>query len=274
MNENILSAAKRIEQAAGGRLDMAIVLGSGLGESTGFMEIESRLPYSEIPGFLKPTIAGHAGEMLLGHAAGLRVAAMRGRFHMYEGHDLSDVVLPVRSLICAGASTVMLTNAAGGVNEGFEPGDLMLISDHINMTGRNPLIGANDPDLGVRFPDMTCAYDAKLRDIARKSAQQLGMTLREGVYAWLTGPSYETPAEIRMLRTMGADAVGMSTVPEVIAARHMGARVMGISCITNMAAGVTGKSLDHAEVTEVGRRAAGDFMRLVRQTIAGIAQAR
>lgn len=274
MNENILSAAKRIEQAAGGRLDMAIVLGSGLGESTGFMEIESRLPYSEIPGFLRPTIAGHAGEMLLGHAAGLRVAAMRGRFHMYEGHDLSDVVLPVRSLICAGASTVMLTNAAGGVNEGFEPGDLMLISDHINMTGRNPLIGANDPDLGVRFPDMTCAYAAGLRDIARKSAQQLGMTLREGVYAWLTGPSYETPAEIRMLRTMGADAVGMSTVPEVIAARHMGARVMGISCITNMAAGVTGKSLDHAEVTEVGRRAAGDFMRLVRQTIAGIAQAK
>lgn len=274
MNENILSAAKRIEQAAGGRLDMAIVLGSGLGESTGFMEIESRLPYSEIPGFLRPTIAGHAGEMLLGHAAGLRVAAMRGRFHMYEGHDLSDVVLPVRSLICAGASTVMLTNAAGGVNEGFEPGDLMLISDHINMTGRNPLIGANDPDLGVRFPDMTCAYDAGLRDIAHKSAQQLGMTLREGVYAWLTGPSYETPAEIRMLRTMGADAVGMSTVPEVIAARHMGARVMGISCITNMAAGVTGKSLDHAEVTEVGRRAAGDFMRLVRQTIAGIAQAK
>ena len=274
MNENILSAAKRIEQAAGGRLDMAIVLGSGLGESTGFMEIESRLPYSEIPGFLKPTIAGHAGEMLLGHAAGLRVAAMRGRFHMYEGHDLSDVVLPVRSLICAGASTVMLTNAAGGVNEGFEPGDLMLISDHINMTGRNPLIGANDPDLGVRFPDMTCVYDAKLRGIARKSAQQLGMTLREGIYAWLTGPSYETPAEIRMLRTMGADAVGMSTVPEVIAARHMGARVMGISCITNMAAGVTGKSLDHAEVTEVGRRAAGDFMRLVRQTIAGIAQAK
>lgn len=274
MNENILSAAKRIEQAAGGRLDMAIVLGSGLGESTGFMEIESRLPYSEIPGFLKPTIAGHAGEMLLGHAAGLRVAAMRGRFHMYEGHDLSDVVLPVRSLICAGASTVMLTNAAGGVNEGFEPGDLMLISDHINMTGRNPLIGANDPDLGVRFPDMTCAYDAELRGIARKSAQQLGMTLREGVYAWLTGPSYETPAEIRMMRTMGADAVGMSTVPEVIAARHMGARVMGISCITNMAAGVTGKSLDHAEVTEVGRRAAGDFMRLVRQTIAGIAQAK
>lgn len=263
MNENITAAADYIKSVAGGALDLAIVLGSGLGDSTGFMDVERRIPYTDIPGFAKPTIAGHAGELLIGHAHGLRIAAMRGRFHMYEGHDLSTVVLPIRSLIRAGAGTVLLTNAAGGVNMGFHPGDLMLITDHINLTGRNPLIGPNDDNLGPRFPDMTRAYDPALIETAHNAAKRLGITLREGVYAWMTGPSYETPAEIRMARTLGADAVGMSTVPEVIAARHMGARVLGISCITNMAAGVTGQPLSHAEVTEVGRRAAANFLRLI-----------
>ena len=168
---------------------------------------------------------------------------------------------------------MLLTNAAGGINTGFAPGDLMLIRDHINLTGRNPLIGANDDSLGPRFPDMTSVYDPALRRGAQEAAQRLGISLREGVYAWLTGPSYETPAEIRALRALGADAVGMSTVPEAIAARHMGARVLGVSCITNMASGVTGRPLSHAEVTEVGRRAAADFLRLIRAAIECAAQA-
>lgn len=272
MNENITAAADYIKSVAGGALDLAIVLGSGLGDSTGFMDVERRIPYTDIPGFAKPTIAGHAGELLIGNAHGLRITAMRGRFHMYEGHDLSTVVLPIRSLIRAGAGTVLLTNAAGGVNMGFHPGDLMLITDHINLTGRNPLIGPNDDNLGPRFPDMTRAYDPALIETAHNAAKRLGITLREGVYAWMTGPSYETPAEIRMARTLGADAVGMSTVPEVIAARHMGARVLGISCITNMAAGVTGQPLSHAEVTEVGRKAAANFLRLISGVIEGVTE--
>lgn len=272
MNENVTAAAEYIRNAAGGALDIVIVLGSGLGDSTGFMQVEKRVPYTEIPGFARPTIAGHAGELLIGTAHGMRIAAMRGRFHMYEGHELSTVVLPVRALIRAGARTVLLTNAAGGVNTGFKPGDLMLINDHINLTGRNPLIGPNDDELGVRFPDMTHAYDIELMQIAHAAAEQLDITLHDGVYAWLTGPSYETPAEIRMLRTLGADAVGMSTVPEVIAARHMGARVLGISCITNMAAGVTGQPLNHAEVTEVGRRAADNFLKLICGVLEGISK--
>ena len=273
MSNKINAAAEYIADRAGGRLDLAIVLGSGLGDSTGFMDVRERIPYADIPGFCRPTTAGHAGELLTGSAAGLCIAAMRGRFHLYEGHELSDVVLPVRALIRAGAGTVLLTNAAGGINTGFAPGDLMLISDHINLTGRNPLIGANDDSLGPRFPDMTSVYDPALRRGAQEAAQRLGISLREGVYAWLTGPSYETPAEIRALRALGADAVGMSTVPEAIAARHMGARVLGVSCITNMASGVTGRPLSHAEVTEVGRRAAADFLRLIRAVIECAAQA-
>lgn len=278
MNENINAAAEYIRSAVNGKIDIAIVLGSGLGsnkgDSTRDMDVETRIPYSTIPGFAQTTVPGHAGELVVGKVCGLRVAAMRGRFHMYEGHDMASIVLPVRSLIRAGADIVMLTNAAGGINTSFKPGTLMLIDDHINMTGRNPLIGPNDDTLGSRFPDMTHAYDVGLLDIARKTARDLDIGMREGVYAWFTGPSYETPAEIRMLRTMGADAVGMSTVPEVIAAHHMGARVMGISCITNMAAGVIDKPLSHKEVGEVALRTANEFSRLIYGIIERIARER
>lgn len=272
MNENITAAADYIKSVAGGALDLAIVLGSGLGDSTGFMDVERRIPYTDIPGFAKPTIAGHAGELLIGHAHGLRIAAMRGRFHMYEGYDLSTVVLPIRSLIRAGAGTVLLTNAAGGVNMGFHPGDLMLITDHINLTGRNPLIGPNDDNLGPRFPDMTRAYDAALIETAHNAAKRLGITLRDGVYAWMTGPSYETPAEIRMARILGADAVGMSTVPETIVARHCGIRVLGVSCITNMAAGIIDQPLDEQEVIETAARVKGTFRALLDETIRRIGE--
>ena len=263
-------AARRIEALAGDRPALAIVLGSGLGDALDFMTIERRVPYSDIPGFLIPTISGHAGELVIGRAGGKLIAAMRGRFHMYEGHSLEDIVLPVRALIRAGAQRLLLTCAAGGVNLNYRPGDFMLISDHLNLTGRNPLTGPNEPELGPRFPDMTYAYDRELRALAQECASRLGMSIRQGVYAWLPGPSYETPAEIRMLRTLGADAVGMSTVPEVIAARHMGARVLGISCITNMAAGVCDQTLSHEEVTEVSHRAANDFQRLMAAIVEAI----
>lgn len=263
-------AARRIEELAGGRPALAIVLGSGLGDALDFMTIERRVPYADIPGFLIPTISGHAGELVIGRAGGKLIAAMRGRFHMYEGHSLEDIVLPVRALIRAGAQRLLLTCAAGGVNLNYRPGDFMLISDHLNLTGRNPLTGPNEPELGPRFPDMTYAYDRELRALAQECASRLGMSIRQGVYAWLPGPSYETPAEIRMLRTLGADAVGMSTVPEVIAARHMGARVLGISCITNMAAGVCDQTLSHEEVTEVSHRAANDFQRLMAAIVEAI----
>lgn len=270
INERINLAADYIEKVAGAKPELAIVLGSGLGDATSFMQVEQRIPYADIPEFLRPTTAGHAGELLTGRVAGKPVAALRGRFHMYEGHSLEDVVLPVRALIRAGADKLILTNAAGGINLTFRPGSLMLLTDHINLTGRNPLIGANDDLIGPRFPDMTRAYDREMRAAALDCASRLGISLKQGVYAWLTGPSYETPAEIHMLRTLGADAVGMSTVPEVIAARHMGARVMGISCITNMAAGVCDRPLSHAEVTKVGRQAAADFQALVRAVIEAV----
>ncbi len=270
MMNRIDGAARRIEEIAGGRPALAIVLGSGLSNALDFLDIEQRVPYSQIPGFLTPTVSGHTGELLIGRAQGKLVAALSGRFHVYEGHALADVVLPVRALIRAGAQRLMLTNAAGGVNLNFRPGDLMLINDHVNLTGRNPLIGPEEPELGPRFPDMTRAYDRELRALALESASRLGMGLRQGVYAWLPGPSYETPAEIRMLRALGVDAVGMSTVPEVIAARQMGARVLGISCITNMAAGICDQPLTHEEVTDMSHRAAADCQRLMRMIVEAV----
>ena len=212
------------------------------------------IPYHEIPHFPTATAIGHKGELVLGHAQGVPVAVMSGRVHYYEGYSIQDVVFPVRVLGRMGVKILVMTNAAGSVNVNYKPGELMIIEDHINYMGVNPLIAPNEEELGPRFFDLSDAYDPRLGEIAEKACRAVAMTVRRGVYIAFAGPSYETPAEIKMARTMGADAVGMSTVPEVIAARHMGMRVLGISCITNMAAGVLKRKLDHKEVLEVGEK--------------------
>lgn len=240
-----------------------IVLGSGLGSALGEMKVDGTLPYAEIPGFLPSTVAGHAGRLLVGSIAGVPIVVMQGRVHLYEGHAPSDVVLPIRVMISLGAKSLVITNAAGGVNERYRPGDLMVIRDHLNLTGRNPLVGPNEGALGPRFPDMSAAYESKYRRAAHRAAEAQGFRLEEGVYAGLLGPSYETPAEVAMLRAQGADAVGMSTVLEVIAARHMGARVLGISCISNQAAGITGEPLTHEEVQAAAKAVEGRLFGLV-----------
>ena len=237
------------------------------------------MPYGDIPGFAVSSIKGHAGEMVAGGCHGVDVLAMSGRVHAYEGYPLSQVVLPIRSMIHAGCDAVIITNSAGGINPAFAPGDLALITDHLNLTGRNPLCGDNDDRLGDRFPDMTCAYDPELRATARAMARELDLatadghkiTLQEGVYSWMLGPSYETPAEIRMARTLGADLAGMSTVPEVIAARHMRARVLGISCVTNMAAGMQ-NDLSHDEVKETAERVKDPFVRFLQGIVEALSR--
>jgi purine-nucleoside phosphorylase len=236
------------------RPQIGLVLGSGLGAFAETLERATAIPYGEIPGFPTSTAIGHKGELVIGESHGVPVAVMAGRVHFYEGYTLSQVVFPVRVLGRMGIKILILTNAAGSVNVNYRPGELMVLEDHINLMGSNPLIGPNHDALGQRFPDLSEAYDPKLREIAEKACWKVGVTVRHGVYVGLTGPSYETPAEIKMFRTLGADAVGMSTVPEVIAARHMGLRCLAFSCITNMAAGVLKKPLDHKEVLEVGER--------------------
>lgn len=247
-----------------------LVLGSGLGGLADEIQDPVRIPYEEIPGFPRSTVAGHAGALVAGILEGVEVVAMQGRFHLYEGWDPEVVALPMRVLASLGASVALLTNAAGGLRPGMKPGDLMLISDHLNLTGRNPLVGPQVPG-EVRFPDMTEAYDASLRSAAREVAREQGVALEEGVYAALLGPSYETPAEIRMLSRLGADAVGMSTVPEVIVARAIGLRVLGISCITNVAAGLGEDPLSHEEVMEVGAGVRDRLAGLVRGVLPRIA---
>ncbi|TGV28053.1 purine-nucleoside phosphorylase, partial [Mesorhizobium sp. M00.F.Ca.ET.186.01.1.1] len=221
-----------------------------------------------IPGFTVSTVVGHKGQLVIGKLQGKQVVAMQGRFHFYEGHGLDAVVFPIRVMKLLGVETIIVTNAAGGINEGYDPGDLMLISDHLNMTFRNPLIGPNDDELGARFPDMSEAYSKELRQLARQVASEQGINLREGVYVGLLGPSYETPAEIRMLRQLGGDAVGMSTVPEVIVARHMKVNVLGISCISNMAAGILEQPLSHDEVMETTEKVKAQFLALVNGIVA------
>lgn len=250
--------------------DRAVILGSGLGGLTGRMSDCTIIPYGDIPGFPQPTVEGHRGEMIVGQLGGKHVLAMAGRFHYYEGHPLATVIFPARVLARLGIRSLLITNAAGGVNQNFVAGDLMLIRDHLNMTGRNPLEGDNIDELGTRFPDMSKVYSPKLMDLAGSLAASLGQNLREGVYAWMSGPSYETPAEIRMLRSLGADAVGMSTVPEAIAAVHAGIEVAGISLITNMAAGVLDQALTHQEVTECANAAAPRFEALVEALLGGM----
>ncbi|WP_288961627.1 purine-nucleoside phosphorylase [uncultured Peptoniphilus sp.] len=247
--------------------EIGIVLGSGLGDFADAIEDKIEIPYTEIPGFPVSTVKGHDGKLIFGKINSKEVCVMKGRIHYYEGYDIKEVVYPIEVLAGLGIKTLILTNAAGGVNTDFEPADLMIINDHINLMGKNPLIGPNDEDLGPRFPDMTDLYNKDLIEVAEKSAKKLGIDIKEGVYMYFTGPSYETAAEVRMARILGADAVGMSTVPEAIIARHRGLKILGISTITNMSTGILDTPLDHTEVVEVGQEVAGKFKELLKEII-------
>jgi purine-nucleoside phosphorylase len=247
--------------------EIGLILGSGLGVLADEIENPVRIPYSDIPEFPVSTVEGHAGQLVLGDLAGKKVVAMQGRFHYYEGYSMEKVTFPVRVMKLLGIEKLIVTNAAGGVNEEFEPGDLMIITDHINYTGTNPLIGANDERFGPRFPDMSEAYNKELNAKAKEIAANLGILVKEGVYVGFSGPTYETPAEIRFTRSMGGDAVGMSTVPEVIVARHSGIKVLGISCITNMASGILDQPLSHDEVIETTEKVKSSFLRFVKEIV-------
>jgi purine-nucleoside phosphorylase len=268
--EQVQSAAERIRLTSKAFPATAVVLGSGLGGFASSLDRAASIPYSEIPNWPVSNVVGHEGRLVIGEAAGRPIAALSGRAHFYEGHDLRTVTFGTRVLGVLGVKTLILTNAAGGINSGFAPGDLMVIDDHINLLGSSPLTGPNDERFGVRFPDLTNVYSPRLRYLADAAAAALGLTLRHGVYAACHGPSYETPAEVRYLRTIGADAVGMSTVPEAIVARHMGIDVLGISCITNFAAGVLPQPLNHDEVLETAKRVRDTFIALLNGVIAGI----
>jgi purine-nucleoside phosphorylase len=267
---NIPDTYARVEEAAasirsrcGDLPETAIVLGSGLGDFADTLQDAIATSYGDVPHWPASNVIGHAGRLVIGNVAGKRVAALSGRAHFYEGHDLATVVFGTRVMGRLGVKRIILTNAAGGINTGFAEGALMVIDDHINMLGTNPLVGANDDRFGPRFPDMTDIYSPRLRRIADDVARSRSIPISHGVYVAVHGPSYETPAEIRFFRTIGADAVGMSTVPEAIAARHMGLEVLGISCITNMAAGVLPQPLHHDEVMETARRVRGSFISLL-----------
>jgi purine-nucleoside phosphorylase len=247
---------------------VAIVLGSGLGGFAEDFEEPTAIPYSEIPGFVTSTAEGHVGQLVIGKLDGLPVVAMQGRVHFYEGYSLEEVTFPIRVFKLLGIKTLVLTNAAGGIDVQLSQGALMVINDHLNLMGVNPLRGGNDERFGPRFPDMTEVYSRELQEIVVEEARDMAVEVRRGIYAALSGPSYETPAEIHMLRTFGADAVGMSTVPEAIVARHMGMSVLGISCITNMAAGISDVPINHEEVMETGQRVRAIFAELLRKVIA------
>jgi purine-nucleoside phosphorylase len=265
------SAAQFVLAKTSLRPRIGLVLGSGLGGFADSLTEAARIPYAEIPAFPRSTAIGHAGQMVIGKAGSVPVAAMQGRVHLYEGYSAQEVSFPMRVFGRMGIRAVILTNAAGGINLSYQQGALVLIRDHINLQGTNPLVGANDDRFGVRFPDMTQAYAKDYREMARGEAGKLGMTLHEGVYAGLLGPSYETPAEIAYLRTIGADLVGMSTVAEVIAARHMAMKVLAISCVTNMAAGILDQPLSHEEVMETGERVKGVFEALLKAVLPRVA---
>jgi purine-nucleoside phosphorylase len=246
---------------------VGVVLGSGLGGFADALEDAFEIPYEDIPGWPVATALGHAGTLVVGSFGGVPIVVMRGRSHLYEGLSPAKVVFGVRVLGLLGIRTLVLTNAVGAIHDGLEPGQLALITDHINLQGQSPLVGRNDESLGPRFPEMTDAYDPGLRAAAREAAGRLGLDLAEGVYAAWLGPAFETPAEIRMLRTLGADLVGMSVVPEMLAARHMGIRCLAISCVTNLAAGVSPEPIDHEQVLEIGARAAGSLVSLLRELV-------
>jgi purine-nucleoside phosphorylase len=263
MIEKIDEAVRYIRGRSTLQPEVGVILGSGLGDVVDAVEIETAIPYAEIPGAKASTVLGHQGRMIFGRANGRRVVVMQGRVHFYEGYEMSEVMFLSRVIGRLGIRQLIVTNAAGGVNTSYVAGDLMLISDHINLMGQNPLRGANVEGLGVRFPDMSEAYPESLRAIAREVAKEIGLDVKEGVYLALSGPTYETPAEIRAFRIIGADAVGMSTVPEVIAMSHMGIPVLGISCITNMAAGILKQKLTHQEVMDTTARVQAEFTALV-----------
>jgi purine-nucleoside phosphorylase len=265
--ERVEHAARLIRSRFDEDVRTGVVLGSGLGAFAEDLENAVAIPYEEIPGFARPTVEGHAGRMVLGHVSGAAVVVLQGRFHFYEGYTRDEVTFPMRVMGLMGVKAVVLTNAAGGINVSFDQGSLMIISDHLNLMSTNPLLGPNDERFGPRFPDMSRVYSREFQEVAVEEARELGLELRRGVYAALSGPSYETPAEVRMLRTLGADAVGMSTVPEAIVARQMGIRVLGLSCITNMAAGVVDQPINHEEVMETGERVREVFRNLLRRII-------
>jgi len=249
---------------------VALVLGSGLGGFADDFEEPVAIPYDEIPGFVRSTAQGHAGRLVIGKIDGIPVLAMQGRLHYYEGYSLEEVTFPVRTFGLLGIKTLVLTNASGGINVQLSQGALMVISDHVNLMGVNPLRGPNDERFGPRFPDMSAVYSAELQELVVEEAKAIGIEVRRGIYGALTGPSYETPSEIHLLRNLGADAVGMSTVPEAIVARHMGLEVLGISCITNMAAGISDEPINHEEVMATGDRVRETFTELLRRVIGAI----
>ncbi|MBU5293186.1 purine-nucleoside phosphorylase [Anaerosalibacter bizertensis] len=268
--EKINESANYILSKVEFKPSIGIILGSGLGDLAEKIENPEVIKYDDIPNFPISTVEGHKGRLILGELENKKVIAMQGRFHFYEGYPLEDVTFPIRVMKAIGIEIIIVTNAAGGANKDYKPGDLMLITDHINFTGRNPLMGRNIDDLGPRFLDMTSSYDKQLIEIAKNSAKSIDVDLKEGVYMWFTGPTYETPSEVRLARTLGADAVGMSTVPEVIVARHGGMKVLGISCITNMAAGILDKPLNHEEVVETSEKVKGTFEKLIRKIVRNI----
>lgn len=267
VEQKLETALRTIREKTDFKPLVALVLGSGLGGFADELKVEAQISYSEIEGFPISTVQGHDGKYIFGWIGQVPVVCMKGRVHYYEGYPMSDVVLPIRLMRLLGAEILFLTNAAGGVNEEFSAGDLMLIKDHLSVFVPNPLIGPNVDDLGTRFPDMSSTYDPGLRDLIRKTAKEFDVPLQEGVYAQLSGPSYESPAEIKMIRILGADAVGMSTAVEAIAANHAGMKICGISCISNMAAGISGKPLNHKEVQQTADAVSQKFTRLVKESI-------
>jgi len=272
MLEKLEETVAFVRQRTASRPTVGVILGSGLGQLVERMEDATAIDYCDVPHFPAPTVAGHAGRMVFGRIGKVDVVAMQGRFHYYEGHDMRTVAYPTAFMKQFGVRTLIVSNSAGGINRDFTPGDLMLITDHINLFATNPLIGLNDERLGPRFPDMTEAYSPRLLDIADLAAGELGMSFRRGVYAGLSGPCYETAAEIRYLAHGGADAVGMSTVPEVIAARYLGLEVLGISCITNMATGIATVKHAHEEVVRIANEASERFCAVVAATIAKLGE--
>lgn len=270
--EQIQDVVSFLEPRMNVRPEVALILGSGLGGLASTIENPTYIPYSEIPHFHKPSVEGHDGRIAFGYLRGIPVAVMQGRWHFYEGHSMNSIVIPTRALAALGAHTLFLTNAAGGVNTSFQAHDLMIIEDHVNLMGDNPLTGRDSVAFGPRFPDMSEPYCREHISILESAAQKLGIKVQKGVYVGLRGPTYETPAEVRMIRTLGGDAVGMSTVPEAIAARHLGMRVAGISVITNMAAGIEQKTLDHAEVTEAANAVMNTLSSLILESLPAIAQ--
>lgn len=267
MYEKLQAASEKIQKLVPSTPKVGIVLGSGLGSFVERIENPVIIPYEEIPYFHKTTVEGHSGRLIMGKIQGVDVALLQGRLHAYEGLPMEDVVFPTRLLATLGIETLILTNAAGGINPNYKPGDLVIIKDHINLQGRNPLVGPNIAELGPRFPDMTYAYAPKIQEGLEAAGKELGINLQRGVYAAVLGPTYETPAEVRMLGILGADMVGMSTAPECIAANHLGLKVAGVSCITNMAAGMTSEKLNHSDVKEEALKVMKNFSDLLEKLI-------